>query len=235
MRNMYMLILVATSISIGASYGQSNSPAITPTDTPTTESAEVHILQAQYQLQKEYTSDILNTVYFTLGLTIAVLLTMVGFGWHQSHRVYERDKEDLEKHAAETTHKAVQQAQEDVNKRLSERLAKFDERIAKAIGTINQNLADIHVGFQADLFNTTHLEPTPRTDLMVLLNVLCHSTGRVSDEVLKHALSVVLSHIESIDNIDGVTRTSILELANTLPPALAAQASRLREVLTAKT
>lgn len=53
------------------------------------------LMERELQVSKDFMQHILATVYFCLGTVVVVLFAMVGFGWYQNVRAYERDKESL--------------------------------------------------------------------------------------------------------------------------------------------
>jgi hypothetical protein len=56
---------------------------------------QVHVLEAQLKLMREYDARLLGTVYWSLATVATLALILVGFGWYVNFRVYERDKASL--------------------------------------------------------------------------------------------------------------------------------------------
>jgi hypothetical protein len=52
-------------------------------------------LRAQLELQRAFQSDLLATVYWSLGVVVLIVVVLVGFGWFANFRVYQRDLEAL--------------------------------------------------------------------------------------------------------------------------------------------
>jgi hypothetical protein len=65
------------------------------TNSNSSDELKLALMEQQLQDSKDFTQHILATVYFCLGTVIVVLFAMVGFGWFQNIRAYERDKETL--------------------------------------------------------------------------------------------------------------------------------------------
>ncbi|MGA3284767.1 MAG: hypothetical protein ABSD57_09955 [Verrucomicrobiota bacterium] len=103
--------------------------------------------------------------------------------------------------------------------------------MAEALENLFQQIRDLHLSLQASIFQATHIEKTPRTDFMVLLNEIQRGIGKVSPAVLNEALSVILAHLADPKRIDSLNRTELLALAQSLPPESVGYAQRLREIL----
>src|ERR1017187_9814928 len=63
------------------------------TNSNSSDELKLALMEKELQDSKDFTQHILATVYFCLGTVIVVLLAMVGFGWYQNVRAYEKDKE----------------------------------------------------------------------------------------------------------------------------------------------
>lgn len=195
--------------------------------------ARVQALQNEVQLFKDFTQHILATIYFSLGTVVVVLIAMVGFGWYQNFRIYERDKEVMRQTLLSALTDQVSEKARELDKKATDRFLAFDGKMASALEHSLQRLIDLQLALETSIFRATHTEKTPRTDFMVLYEQVRRAVGKVSPGVLDHALSVMLDHVESAQRIDSVTRTALLSLANQLP-GTSAFPERIREVLAKK-
>ncbi|MDQ3750011.1 MAG: hypothetical protein M3367_13530 [Acidobacteriota bacterium] len=57
----------------------------------------IAVLQAQMELMRDYHEKILDTVYWSLGLSITILAVFTGLGWFANFKIYKRDVEDIKR------------------------------------------------------------------------------------------------------------------------------------------
>ena len=99
---MKRILAVAAFVCIMFGITAALQPHPGPTTNPepaTTQSSssntEVAVLHAQLETVRTYDERLLATVHWALGIVIAVVLVMAGFGWYANFRLYDRDKEAL--------------------------------------------------------------------------------------------------------------------------------------------
>jgi hypothetical protein len=214
-------------------YSQEHKSTVVRTETQTSD-PKVQALQAEVQVMKEFTQHILATVYFALGAVIVVLIAMIGFGWYQNFRVFERDKEVLRHSLVGMLKEETANGFRVLDAKATERFQAYDDNIAKALERTHQRLTDVQLVLEASIFHAAHSPRTPRTDFMVFFQQLDRSVGHVSSEVLEHALSTVLDYVQTASRIDPPTRTSLLKLAGKVSSENPAFGERLRELLAGK-
>lgn len=201
-------------------------------DSKATDAAKIAALESEVQVFREFTENFLSTVYFSLGTVIVVLFAMVGFGWYQNSRSYERDKEALRQQLEAALNAALINRFEELETSMTDRFAKFDSSITKALSSFQKRVCDVDLSIATELFRATHSQKTPETDLMVLLGSVQHAIGRARPECINHALGVICKHFENGGRINS--RPQWLNLIESLPPESIGYASRLREILSAR-
>jgi len=218
---------------------QTNSPSVpTPArgimDPTPQNDVKLAVMEKELEVSKEFTQHILATVYFCVGTTVVVLFAMVGFGWFQNIRAYERDKETLRQALTTTLNEQMGHKFQELDKKATDRFEAFDGKMAGTLEKVSKQMFDLHISLGSSIFRVAHIPKTPRTDFMVLVRSAEGAIGKVSPEVLDDALSVIRDYLEKAERIDSVQRTELLRLINLLPAENAAHAERMRDVLAGK-
>lgn len=59
------------------------------------EEIEIALLKEQVKQAKDYKESLLSTVYFSLGVVIAIAVLLAGFSWFSNFKLFEKDKKTL--------------------------------------------------------------------------------------------------------------------------------------------
>jgi len=122
------------------------SPMPTPTSLVKPEngsaySDEVLLLRTQIEVMRSYDQKLLDTVYWCLGVAVALFVLMAGFNWVTYSRSYERDKEslraelqaviqkgisDLQRQSRKATDSITEGLDESIDDRINSHVAKFE-------------------------------------------------------------------------------------------------------------
>jgi cell division protein FtsB len=228
-----LTLALLSLVSLGAEItSATQASTVAVLDSKAADAAKIAALESEVQVFREFTENLLSTVYFSLGTVIVVLFAMVGFGWYQNFRSYERDKEALRQQLESSLNTTLLKRMEEVETTMSDRFAKFDASIAKALSSFQKRVCDVDLHIATEVFRATHSQKTPRTDLMVLLGAVQHAIGRVSPECLNHTLGVICDYFEAGGIIDS--RPQWLSLVESIPPESVGYATRIREILSPK-
>ncbi len=239
-RALLALCCLASSLALGAneSVQKSRAPAssatLATTKTPdAVEEVKLKALKDEVQTFKDFTQNILSTVYFALGTVVVIVVAMLGFSWYQNFKVYERDKEAMRQALANMISEQLSARTTAIENELKQRFVHFDGRIAEALEKTIKRINDASLSFETSVFRSTHFDKTPETDFFQFCATIQGSIGRVSVGVLKDALSLVVEHLEQLPKVESPTQTALLELANRVPPECSVYAERIK-VLSSK-
>jgi hypothetical protein len=230
---MRALILVASIFLMG--YASAYAQGVNPLrDVQSEGQDQINLLRREVELHQKYTSDILTTVYFALGASLTVVLAALGFGWYQNHKVYERDKHDLENAVKDFTKLNLQESQGELEEYLKGRFDTFDSSIADAIKQTRQQIYSLRVATMAEVFNCNHSKKirTPRTDFIVLISTLTNLVDFVDPAAVQRSISIIIEYLEEQAFIDRPTRLDVLECCKKLDVRYADQSNGIREILT---
>jgi hypothetical protein len=224
------VILIAATANVSA-----QTPAATEkTNVISSDELKIALMEKELQVSKDFTEHILATVYFCLGTVVVVLFAMVGFGWFQNIRAYERDKEALRQSLTIDLNNYLKKSTDDLEKNVREQFLTFDSKVAKIFKNLEQQIRDLNLHSTAAIFRSTHLGKTPDTDLVVFIGQITSNIGRVSPAVLNEAVAEILTHYGDAKAVSSLHRTELLELIQRLPAECSGHAEHLREILARK-
>lgn len=235
LRSLAFIFALSAICAFAAQPSQSPSPTAgqpAPATKPdTTQDAKVQALQSELQVMRDFTQHILSTVYWSLGVILVVLFTMIGFGWYQNFRAFERDKEALRVSLSETLRQDLSTKAVDLEQKLSEGSRAIEKKVSDAIREAHHRISSVDLYAHAEIFGVQARLPLHDINLLHFIMMIGRYSQRVSPDELSHALQPVLSYVESQKAIDPTIRTPILNLLERLPRDCKAMADRIREAL----
>lgn len=146
MKKIAMIVIVSFFLALhfGLAHSVEGFSQINNSNTQTQGQSDTEksaILQSQIELMRQYEDRILQTVYWSLGGMITVVVLIAGFGWFANFRLYEHDKKVLRQellqlltHEMEKIHKELDDtARRAVSREVMEfKTMKYDMLRAKA-------------------------------------------------------------------------------------------------------
>lgn len=195
------------------------------------EDVKISALKEEVQALKDFTRDLLATVYFSLGTVVIIVISMLGFSWYVNFRVYERDKESMRQALNAFISEDISLKTSTLDRQLTERVLSVDAKFAGVLERVFKRVEDLRVTSAASEFRVVHFGKTPRTDLVRLCAVVGTGVGRASPEALREAVMVIVDQVEGLSDVDSTTRTMLLDLARDLPEECGGVVARLKEVL----
>ncbi|MGH9427696.1 MAG: hypothetical protein ACRD2L_15505, partial [Terriglobia bacterium] len=88
-------------------------------------------------------------------------------------------------------------------------------KLDTAFGYLEDSLKAQSIHFQSRILASTHLPPTPRTDVMVLAAQIERSVGKVSPDAINEALGTIADLLEHKVNIGSGEKATLVSLCRT--------------------
>jgi hypothetical protein len=121
---------------------------VPPSDGPVDNSAalELAVLRARLEEEQGHNGEVLQTVYWSLGVIATLTLLLVGYSWFTNFRVYERDKEML----AEALRMELRAGLAEAQRSTREAMSEIREKAADLASAIrSESDAAIEAGMKA--------------------------------------------------------------------------------------
>lgn len=129
---MTLTMLACGTLAAAVPSERAASPAAAVASAPQSPSEEVIVLRAQLSESQRFQEQVLSTVYWSLGTLGAVAVLLVGFGWWTNFRVYERDKQSLERELRSILLAVAEKEHSELSQKLSEAVSSSEKRISTA-------------------------------------------------------------------------------------------------------
>ena len=130
----FALAAFACKAAPSTEQGPKSVAAIAPSAVPSSpRSDEVLVLRAQLAEAQRFQEQILTTVYWSLGTLAGVAVLLVGFGWWTNFRVYERDKQSLERELRTLLVESSAQARDEQKKASADQYAALRQQLESAL------------------------------------------------------------------------------------------------------
>lgn len=105
---------------------------------------QIKLLENQIQLQREFQSAILDTVYWSLGGVFVAVGLLLGFGWFANFKVYDRDKQALQSDIDTRLRTSATDLSNDIVRRGNQLQAVVDEKLEELPQFIQEMENQIH-------------------------------------------------------------------------------------------
>jgi hypothetical protein len=110
---------------------------LAPDQTLLKQAHAIELLEAQLQAQKEFQASLLDTVYWALGAVFFLTGIILGLGWLANFKVYERDKEALQRNLDAR----LSEEKAKLLTAISERHQHLDETVGKNLDAAQKKIA----------------------------------------------------------------------------------------------
>ncbi len=97
-------------------------------------------LENQIKIMKDYNDSILSTVYWSLGICLAIGILLVGYGWFVNFRIYERDKNILKQEIKNYIKIQFLEIQNKINEDLKTKEKIIEDNLINKIRDVNREL-----------------------------------------------------------------------------------------------
>jgi hypothetical protein len=210
--------------------------------------AEIASLRAQLALTREFDDRLVSTVHWSLAVTIAVLLAMLGFGWYSNYRIYERDKaalqSELERSASDrwaqlnlklesiTANQAAylkrtgDEQTTRISQRLEEQRHQSEEFIKKSIESVDRELRAFRFKF-LEFLSDTQTESKEFVAYVAHRDFLKEALRDKFDSKITKALERIIGYIQPRLEFYYDDMSELRRLSEELPSACAPYKERL--------
>jgi hypothetical protein len=178
----------------------------------------VNILRAQLEITKSFQNNLLQTVYWSLGMLTTLAALLVGFGWYANFKVYERDKQSLIQEVHSLAAVEFEKLRLSIETQAKESIKLISDQITKEtqdkITSLKNQIQTINVSLDNKI--NTHVN-SMKDDLLSLdieLKKIDHEKW-IKRGVLGNAFSCAVRMLEPAIHIQNVYEiSSTLDLLN---------------------
>jgi hypothetical protein len=140
----YTVGFSATQIDKGPVSTQQTAPEAKATDVtdraaPTNDTAttvsdrtaaqEIELLKRELEISRGFQSDLLSTVYWSLGIALALTVILIGYNWYSKNKEFERDKNALRSELTATVKNELATVDQDNRTALLDERTRVDDAI----------------------------------------------------------------------------------------------------------
>lgn len=144
MRKLFLILVILTSTILSLSLSsissetQNNGAASTSNLNPSSaivveSDTEKMLLKQEVELLKNYNQQLLNTIYWSIGAVFTLALFVVGAGWYVNFRLYEKDKNEIQRSLNESLGRRFAQETEALKEQFQQEASSIKD-IAKKTG-----------------------------------------------------------------------------------------------------
>lgn len=152
------------------------APAANPARPPIVSTPEeVIVLRTQVAELQRFQEQVLGTVYWTLSALASVTVLLVSFGWWTNFRVYERDKDTLERALRTQMTDLLATSSDELRKSTLEQISEIMHQLDASVSTTENRLSD------ALTANLNALEKKLSSQVMQVKSTLVSQTRRIRD------------------------------------------------------
>lgn len=174
---------------------------------------QVSIVSAQRDESRAFQSDLLTTVYWSLGVVVTLFALLLGFNWWSGYRIYERERATLKGELEVEVLKQV----DSLNRALDDKAAAIQVDIQKKLEIVSDELrADVKSKFDRAITLTKSLNTLSRYALQ-RINFQMHMADEhgnsaavtVAVSMLSAAIDMLADKAQTADKPDYHTETAL--------------------------
>lgn len=150
--NFFRILLIAIVLFIGITVIAAPNPTKQNHNLPasTTQKAannELIIAKAELAASRRFQDQVLTTVYWSLGTIAGLAILLVGYGWWTNFRIYDRDKQSLERELrvllTQEANEMKEQFRVDIGKQFSDTSASLAKDLQTAEARVSKSLENL--------------------------------------------------------------------------------------------
>jgi signal transduction histidine kinase len=111
------------------------SSSITQTTTVAAVTTELTVVKADLEASRRFQEQVLSTVYWSLGVVAALAVLLVGYGWWTNFRVYDRDRQLLDRELRAMVQYEARRIADEQRATADKQAAELSQSLAKAVTT----------------------------------------------------------------------------------------------------
>lgn len=150
--NLFRILLIAIAMFIGLTAIAAPDPTkqnqnLSASTSQKSENNELIIAKAELAASLRFQDQVLTTIYWSLGTVAGLAILLVGYGWWTNFRIYDRDKQSLERELrvllTQEANEMKEQFRVDIGKQFSDASASLAKDLQTVEARVTKSLENL--------------------------------------------------------------------------------------------